>query len=212
MGPAPQITADLAARAVIAAARAYGDDPVRAVEVDRGPPRRAVTAAAAGLSVATGATFARVAQVLQIRKQNLSRSRAAGGELFAAAVAAAEGAVRAAMTSASASLAPQPPKLFVPGVRSLPAPATSLVHGTPANGPVPRPVGKVRVLTAAAARRQVLEVLQLEPSTAPDIMEILNLGEGQVRHALGELCEEREITHTPLTAEGWRFQTWRVRA
>jgi hypothetical protein len=190
------------ARAVIAAARSYGDDPVRAMTTSRGVTRRSLTAAAAGISEAAGVSFTRAAQVVGIREQNLSRSRSTGGDVFEAARRAAFAAVAAvspAVVTSKASGAPDVKAAQKPAIAALPAEKAAA-----------RPLLRPRIITALAARREVLRVLAIEPCTGPDLMEILNLAEGQVRQALRDLSEEREVRHTALTAEGWTAQTWRI--
>lgn len=62
---APQLTADLCARAIIAAARAYGDDPVRACTSPSKQLRRPLSAAAGGVNRATRIAMPRVAAMLR---------------------------------------------------------------------------------------------------------------------------------------------------
>lgn len=183
------LTADLVARAVIAAAKSFGDDPERALATTRGPLKRALTPAAAAVADATSRSVQPVATLLGLRGNNFSRSRAAAG--YDLAYRAAFDAVKrelARATSSSASAAA--PMVAAPAVA--------------------RPAVALRVVTSLAAMKMILAELAKGPATGPDLMEALNLGEGQVRVALDHLSEEREIHHTAMTAEGWRAMFWRL--
>jgi hypothetical protein len=72
------LTADLVARAVIAAAGVYGDDPVRALSFDGkagGPIRRSITSAASGLVRATGLKPERICGPLRVSLNTLRLAR-----------------------------------------------------------------------------------------------------------------------------------------
>jgi hypothetical protein len=84
------ISAELCARAIIAAAAVFGDDPVRACTGQR-RAKRAVSAAAAAVAKVTGAPLVVVARVFDLDRKSLSRGRG-GGAVHEAAVQAAEAA------------------------------------------------------------------------------------------------------------------------
>ncbi len=94
-GGAVTLTADLVARAIIAAALSFGDDPVKACIAKRGLHRRCLTPAAEGLHRATDIPFARVARVVGLNGDNRARS---------AAVVGFEPAARAAMRAVEFAL------------------------------------------------------------------------------------------------------------
>jgi hypothetical protein len=207
------LTAELVARAVIAAAGACGDDPVKACTCHpQSTARRSLSAAAAGLHRA-GATYDQVERVLGVKRSTLYAARSAGKPSFVlaetAAMRAAEGRIK------------EPP-LRIPVEHDLPmvkAPAIETVEPGGCAPPVeivraPRaPIAKpakLRTLAPAAVRREILGVLAPEPCTAPDLAEILSLSEAAVRQGLRELAEAHEVAHDALTAEGWRVQTWRL--
>lgn len=68
------LTSDVCAAAIVGAARAYGDDPIRAVEAKRGPARRAMVAAAVGLSAQTGILPKDACRVLSIHPASYNRA------------------------------------------------------------------------------------------------------------------------------------------
>lgn len=69
------LTADLVAHAVIAAAKVFGDDPVKALTARRGPMRRCVRPAADGLARALDIPLSRAAGVLGCALSDFSVSR-----------------------------------------------------------------------------------------------------------------------------------------
>lgn len=88
-----QLSADLVARAVIAAARSYGDDPVKACTcAPNASARRSLTAAASGLNRG-GVAFDQLERMLGVRRSSVfcNRSRKPAG--FAEAALAALRAV-----------------------------------------------------------------------------------------------------------------------
>lgn len=76
-GARPALTADLIARAIIAAALAYGDDPVKALTVKQGRLKRAIGPAVEAVAAVTGVRMSRVARLLGCRGNNLARGRSA---------------------------------------------------------------------------------------------------------------------------------------
>jgi hypothetical protein len=189
-----KLTAEILAQAIVAAARAYGDDPVRALTAARGLPRRSLTAAGEGAAIAVGQPYSVVARVLGLRGGNIARSK--HHPSFAAALAAAEIAARAQLVRETSTEEPAGwPDPALPAQEARPPAAASIV----------RP----RVLAAGAVRREVLFHLALDPATAPDLAETLMVGEAQVRQALADLRETGAVVADPLTQEGWRVQFWR---
>ena len=69
------LSADLVARAVIAAAVHYGDDPERALTVERGILKRCLKPAALGLHAALGGDANRYARVLGLDLKNVYKDR-----------------------------------------------------------------------------------------------------------------------------------------
>lgn len=83
------LTADVCARAIIAAAAAYGDDPLRALAAKSGRLRRCLAAAADGLMEATWQPAPIVSRVLGIATNNVAAAVRNNGETFRAASRAA---------------------------------------------------------------------------------------------------------------------------
>lgn len=89
--------ADLWARAIIAAARAYGDDPVEALTSPAGharaSKRRSLPAACLGISEATGLSVGRVAPVLALQPSTVRARKVRAPREFKAAWKAAARAI-----------------------------------------------------------------------------------------------------------------------
>ena len=83
------LTADLCARAIVASARAYGDDPLRAVSVTRGVLRRSLSPAAVALSRTTMQERTRICALLNLRDTSVTAAQSKSGEDFQRALAAA---------------------------------------------------------------------------------------------------------------------------
>lgn len=152
--------ADLFARAIIAAAISYGDDPVEAVTSRRCNVRRALTAAGAGLSEATGLTLKRVSAVLGVTDTAITHARFTNKPQFWKAARAAEDAARAHLKIHPLSLAPTPatPKRRGPGKKAL---AAAAAVRAPA-----RPTAKEAGQTVGWATPD--KVLKRGVETAPD--------------------------------------------
>lgn len=187
------LTAEDFARAIIAAAGALGDDPVRAMLAKGGPARRCLAPAIWGLARSSGLPAERLAHVMRIQTRNIGRPRTVGGPGFERAEAAAEAAVSG---QAEPRCAISPPQPEPPAARSH-RPELSAAF---------KPQ---RVLTAKAVREAIRDALHTDNATAPELASALNLSEAQVRQGVRELAELGEARADPLTAEGWRVQTWR---
>lgn len=101
-GDAPLLTADLCARAIIAAARAFGDDPVMACTSQSARKRRALSAAASGLVQGADVGVLRAQAVLGLSHCAIRQARRAQGEPWAGAALAAMRAVEFALWQAEA--------------------------------------------------------------------------------------------------------------
>ena len=96
--PAVALTADLMARAVIAAAQAYGDDPVTAMTCHRNAPaRRALSAAVSGICRGVELPMGQVAPLLGVRPATVYTIRTKKDERFGRAELAAMRAVEFAL-------------------------------------------------------------------------------------------------------------------
>jgi len=94
-------SADLYARAIIAAAVNYGDDPIEALTVKSGLARRCVAPAITGLARGSQAAISDICRTLGYRTTSISQARSLGGVRFQKAQDAAEEAVRYAIRSAA---------------------------------------------------------------------------------------------------------------
>lgn len=88
------LTADICARAIVAAARSYGADPLKACVAKRGPIKRAMTAAADGLMEATWQPASVISRTLGINSESVAAAVRKNGEAFRAASRAASRAAR----------------------------------------------------------------------------------------------------------------------
>jgi hypothetical protein len=96
MASAAPITADLAARAIVAAAISFGDDPVLAITSLAPPKRRARVCAARALVDELGLTVEAAAKLLAVAKASLVNVHAYGADAQRKAMNAAREAIRAA--------------------------------------------------------------------------------------------------------------------
>ncbi len=125
------LTADLIARAIIAAARSYGDDPQRALQSRAGTMRRSVMPAVGALLQETDLSRARLGKILDCNPRNLSRASKAPG--YAEAERAARGAV------AYARWRPEAAESVV-GAAPTPSPSAGEAPDAVASSPDPEPV------------------------------------------------------------------------
>ena len=211
------LTADLCARAIIAAARSYGDCPLAAMTSRNPQLKRSRTAAGSGLARVGVTTIPTVARVLGLGGQTIDQAR--WGKL--PAFVAAEASARRAVDYALEALRSSPsggggPLKAVEGVSSpasgrIAPSVTAQVVAAARLAPRHLPqtgAERARVLTAGKVRREVLACLGEEPCTGPELMALVGVGEGQVREALLALKDAGQVRSTALTAEGWSAQTW----
>ncbi|MDR3513756.1 MAG: hypothetical protein P4L73_19135 [Caulobacteraceae bacterium] len=130
---------DAIARAVIAAACHYGDDPQVAMHAKSPPQRRALVAAAQGLVEALSIADVRASHALGLADSSLGAARRRGQADFLLAAAAAATAVRA----------------MADGGAAAPDPAA------------PAPPPKARVLAKPKAKPEAAAVRSLRPLPAP---------------------------------------------
>lgn len=124
------LTAHLCAVAIVAAANAYGDDPVRAVEAKRGVLRRALMAAATALVAQTGQKPSTVCRILSIHLSSYSRSSREDDIGFRTAVRSATRYLSKAIPHPMEELAPPQPETSEAATLVVPEPAR--VDHTPA--------------------------------------------------------------------------------
>jgi len=100
-GAALQLTADRVAQAVVASARVFGEDPLRAIGSTDKRYRRVLTAAGVGLAQATGQPQDAAGRVLGLSPTSILNAQRRARDVFWVAASAAELAV--------SKLAPPPP-------------------------------------------------------------------------------------------------------
>jgi hypothetical protein len=206
------LTADLVARAIIAAARSFGDDPVMACTSRAKDKRRSLVAAAGGLAVAGICTARRASAVLGLNPTSVGGARCGRRENFDRAQTAAAEAVRSAAEPPPALPAAHPaPNLdkLREAVRKQPAreipitttaaplarraAATAPAKGlNPTPSATPRSAGPVsaglsppppRALQVAAADRPVTEL----------VLEALADGERRDSMSLSSMLDRKEM-------------------
>lgn len=94
-------SADVCAQAVIAAARALGDDPVHSMTAARGIGRRALAPAAWAVHRATLTPVDNVAKAFAVDPAMLRRAASGGGAIFIQATEAARGRLQRMATDAA---------------------------------------------------------------------------------------------------------------
>lgn len=119
-------SADLYARAIIASAVNYGDDPIEALTVKAGLARRCLAPAITGLARGSQTAISDICRTLGYRTTSVSSARQHGGVRFQKAQDAAEEAVRYALRTKAlaerqeAPLAPAAPPQPIPAPQAAP--------------------------------------------------------------------------------------------
>lgn len=150
-----QLTADLCARAIIAAAREYHDDPVAAcVSTNRGG-RRALSAAASAIARVTGETPGRISLLFGFSRSMVSVARHEKRGPFRRAEAAAERAAR------YAGWRPEARASVLAGV------AADDVAATPASAPEPERELRRFAARAKAESREAIRSTRRSLPPAP---------------------------------------------
>jgi hypothetical protein len=102
------LTAELFARAVVASARSYGDDPIKAIEAKTGILRRCLAPAVVGIAGATREDLRGVCTVLGLRLNTTKAAISHNSRYFVQAESAAMAAVRAYMAAPFSAPLPGP--------------------------------------------------------------------------------------------------------
>lgn len=156
------LTADLCARAVIAAAQAYGDDPVQAcLAAGTAQVRRSLGAAVSGLARATDLPIPRVAGVFGLRPQTIHQARHKKRGDFLRAELAALRAAEFAMwrPEAAESVAPEV-EAAAPPAETPAAPPELATAPEPAPAPAP-------VASPADTLEKLRVAVRAQPKPAP---------------------------------------------
>lgn len=203
---AARIDADLIARAVIAAARTYGDDPVRAVTGGTSA-RRCLAPAAQALARLFELKDRQAERLLGLSVGTLCKRRvAATRDAFLAATQAAVDDVRLALTSRPAPSPVVVARSQVPGRAPIRPAAPILAVATPPPraaspaSPVVGPVGEA-----------VLSQLSEGACTPMALATILCAKESVIGQTLSLLAHQRLVEADPLGERGIRGQLWRLK-
>jgi hypothetical protein len=202
------LTADLIATAIVASARAYGDDPVLALTVASGVRRRCLAPAIVALKAVTTASFKRVAPLVGCAPTAVSQARSCAGPNFTRAQKAAVAALAAHLAPA----APAPVVVVAPPAPPAPAGLTRPVPGAVSCSV--RPALPERsaepLLPTTSAEDQILEALIDGPHTTSGMASRLGLKEMVVIAVLGSLQREGAVTADRVPEAGRRAQYWRL--
>lgn len=145
----PPLTADLAARAIIAAAVKYGDDPVVALTADKaaGPfARRCLTPAASAMARECEISMARVGPILGVSGAAIGVARAKGRPGFVAAETSAREALRYALQWQAFGVSPGETVALRGAASFDPRPLPTTAHLGVYVPPRPTPQGAVKVV------------------------------------------------------------------
>lgn len=191
------LTADLAARAIIAAAQSLGFDPVRCATCHpKAAERVAITAAAGGLHEGAGVDYLQLARVLGVATSTMYTARSKKGARYKAAEQAAMRAVELA------SIEPEfDDEDLAPEISATPEPvAVGPVLRRPPPGPIaaqvapPAPTPARTPAQAAQGERSVrdlvLEALKAGPRNTQSLATIVDRKEMAVSSALSVLFSE----------------------
>ena len=225
---AAPLTADLCARAIIASAQAYGDDPVRAMTAKSGRPRRCLTPALYGIASVTGRKVGRLRKMLhmgglQAKPADPEFSRAMKAAFRAAEFAAWRPDARESVVGGAAPdtlVEDRPQGAVETAPRPTPRrPALELVkNGERAAAPaahVARParyVVPVKVTEASALSDRILDLLKDRALTAKSLATILGVKELYVGQALSALAWAKLVdADDPPPPSGRDIMLWRIR-
>ncbi len=209
------LSADLIARAIIAAARSYGDDPVDAMTSTARFGRRALTAAAGGVARAMDVTPRRPARILKINDTNIYSARTRGGAEFLAAELAAMRAVEFALRRPeNGQIADDGPEahpapivhfeLIEPGPKTtLPGPIASRSRPAP-----PPPLRSASGLAQAerSIRDLILEALTQRPMNTMSLASMIDRKEMAVSSTLGQMENEGLVEYRAVNNGPRRFE------
>lgn len=214
------LTADMVARAVIAAARIYGDDPLEVLQAST-MKRRAVVAAASALEASGLVRFKELAPMLAIRSTTVHHARKAARPRFLRAAGAATRAIEYSRwrPDAAASVVAAPPAIprataveAAASVRDLHAEIarplraqsggmlSAMVRPTyspPAGPPPERSLGD-----------RILDELADGPVSAAGLATRLDVKELPVSQTIRALAQAGHLVGGDIPFEGRRFQKW----
>lgn len=215
--PAARLDADLIARAIVAAASAYGDDPALALVTEKKVQRRAITAAADALSEV--APLRSVARILGVADTSVIHARQRGRRHHLAAVGAARQAIGPGedlVGPGDASPSPVPvPQPAAPARSVGPIYRPALAPpGAPVGGGITEPKAAPGTMPAQGSLGgRILGLLAEEAAawTSVALATVLDVKELYVGQALNLLGHQGLAEADALTERGPRAQVWRIR-
>lgn len=243
MTPAPKVnggggrmlTADLAARAIVASAYAYGDDPVRAMTAKSGKTRRCLTPALYGISTVTGVKVGRLRKIfhmggMQSRPEDPAFNRAMTAAFRAADYANWRPETRESLGGGQnndllvgdgpgqALAAIENIVAFVPQPKPMRPPLELVKRGERAaptdRPPVPvrRYVAPVKITQSSALSDRILDLLKDRALTAKSVATILDAKELYVSQTLSALAHEGLVdADDPPPPAGRDCMLWRIK-
>lgn len=218
------LTADLCARAIIAAARAFGTDPVRAMtDHPKSRHKKALTAAGAALRRVLETPWADLERVLQVKQHTVyavrSRPGFLAGELAAARAiefatwrpeAAESVAGGEAQDELEALVVAPEPLAAAPKSPPLPLrPGRIMAEARPFGGPAPSSLPPLE----RPLQDRILDVLAEGSATTIGLACILGAKELLVGQSLNVLLQAGSIVAGEIPADlGARYRRWRLAA
>lgn len=215
---------ELIARAVIAAAKAYGDDPLKAVAGTGRYERRALTAAVSGLDRAGVPDWRRTARSLGMTVQAVISARTRAQPHFIAAEKAARRAARyaqwrpeaaAAVVAAAQVVASEAEGANGVHLRMTPGERVDIAPKPPL-----RPILRLDIPSATefapstpsgpTLTARILGTLAEGPRAPQTLATLLDAKEALVGQSLRVLLHGGQVVAEPLTDKGLRGQMWRL--
>jgi hypothetical protein len=212
------LTADRAARAVIAAAQVMGADPVMVMTGSDQAMRRVRLAAAAGLQAGGACTVVKASTALGVHSVSVTRARNSDDPIFDRAEASAADAVVWAIKADAERRAAEEDEEERPGrlrqdfvfpvmPRCVAAEPKSSA-GTGSQRADPRDP-RSEVKSDAPLRDRLVAILSEQgPISAPSLAILSDAKELEVSRALSQLQHEGVVSPLPVPPEGRRYQAW----
>lgn len=205
------VDADVIAWAVVAAARAWGDEPERACIGQGRTDRRALPAAIVGLARASGAQEAMLARLLSLSPATLRAAKANRKGAFVAAEAAAFEAARLVLEDdledRDGEGEAEPEAAEAPTAAE-PAAAAPAYQGPRHAPPVNFRREAERVIGEMTLSDRILAALAKGPGTSRGLSVVLDAKELLVSRCLSTLSHAGAIKAGPMPESGQRDQRW----
>lgn len=215
---ATPLTADMIARAIIAAAAIYETDPERACLAKSGMMRRPLTAASYGIGRAAGVHERQVSRILGLGLTAVAQARNMGSGRFWKAALAAEEAARGHMPAAPDEPLRIPVEFDEP-MPPEPEPAPRPTFIPPRAGAISAPIRPAPFVAQKPAqeptttlRGRILAALRDAPCTAPNLAILVDAKELPISDTLRSLEREGVVVAGPIPTQGQRHRAWALAA